>query len=128
MLTSDPTHPPRLLIIDDEIIVGKRLLQVFGKMGFEVEVFTSGAPALAALAERTFNVVVTDLKMADMDGMAVLAAVRELHPATKVIIITGYALPETAAEAFRLGVFAFITKPFRLDELKQVILRALTQE
>ncbi len=127
MLTSDTTRTPRLLIIDDEIIVGKRLLQVFGKMGFEVEVFTSGAPALAALAERAFDVVVTDLKMADMDGMAVLAQVRQSSPATQVIIITGYALPETAEEAFRLGVFEFITKPFRLDELKQVILRALAK-
>ncbi len=125
MTLSEIKKSPRLLVIDDEVIVGKRLLQVFGKMGFEVEVFTSGGPALDAAAARPFDIVVTDLKMAGLDGMAILDRVRAMNPATRVIIITGYAQPETADEAFRLGVFDFIAKPFRLDELKQVILRAL---
>ena len=119
--------PRRLLVIDDEAIVGKRLLQVFGKMGFTVEVFDNPVQAMEAAATRHFDIVVTDLKMENMDGMEVLTKVRQLHPSTRVIIITGYAQPETAEEAFKLGVFDFIPKPFRLEQLKESILRALDE-
>ena len=117
-------NPRRLLVIDDEAIVGKRLLQIFGKMGFAVEVFENPHPAMAAFTERPFDIVVTDL---GMDGMEILARVRQLRPTTRVIIITGYAQPETADEAFELGVFDFIPKPFRLEQLKDSILRAVAE-
>ena len=124
-MTEDKTaRPRRLLVIDDEAIVGKRLMQVFGKMGFKVEVFDSPIPAMEAAATDPFDIVVTDLKMGGMDGMEVLSRVKQLNPATRVIIITGYAQPETAEEAFKLGVFDFIPKPFRLEQLKESILRA----
>jgi DNA-binding NtrC family response regulator len=117
----------RLLVIDDEVIVGKRLHQVFGKMGFKVEVFDSPLPAMQAAAADPFDIVVTDLKMAGMDGMEVLTRVKQLNPATRVIIITGYAQPETEEEAFNKDVFDFIPKPFRLDQLKDSILRAVNE-
>ena len=115
----------RLLVVDDEPIVGKRLKQVFGKIGFEIETFTDSASALAAMAEKSFDIVVTDLKMEGIDGIEVLKRVRVMNPETRVIIITGYASPDTAELAQRQGVFAFLAKPFRLDELKQVIYRAM---
>jgi len=118
----------RLLVVDDESIVGKRLKQVFSKIGFEVETYTEPAPAMAAMAEKPFDIVVTDLKMDGMDGMEVLKRVREMNPRTQVIIITGYASQATAELAQQQGVFEFLTKPFRLDELKQVIFRALEQQ
>ena len=118
----------RLLVVDDESIVGKRLKQVFSKIGFEVETYTEAAPALAAMAEKPFDIVVTDLKMNGMDGMEVLKKVRDMNPRTQVIIITGYASTETAELARQQGVFEFLAKPFRLDELKQVIFRALEQQ
>ena len=124
MTEDKTTRPRRLLVIDDEAIVGKRLVQVFGKMGFQVEVYDSAIPAMEAAAARPFDIVVTDLKMEGMDGMEVLTRVKLLNPATRVIIITGYAQPETAEEAFKLGVFDFIPKPFRLEQLKESILRA----
>ena len=71
-------NPRRLLVIDDEAIVGKRLLQIFGKMRFAVEVFENPHPAMAAFTERPFDIVVTDLKMEGMDGMEILARVRQL--------------------------------------------------
>lgn len=119
--------PTRLLVIDDEAIVGKRLLQVFGKMGFAVEVFNNPVQAIQAAAASPFDIVVTDLKMEEMDGMEVLARVKKMNPATRVIIITGYAQPETEDEAYQLGVFDFIPKPFRLEQLKEAILRAVTE-
>ena len=118
----------RLLVVDDESIVGKRLKQVFSKIGFEVETYTEAAPAMAAMAEKPFDIVVTDLKMEGMDGMEVLKRVRAMNPRTQVIIITGYASPATAELAQQQGVFEFLAKPFRLDELKQVIFRALEQQ
>jgi DNA-binding NtrC family response regulator len=127
MTENTTTGPRRLLVIDDETIVGKRLLQVFSKMGFQVEVFANPVPAMEAAAARPFDIVVTDLKMEGMDGMEVLTRVRQLNPDTRVIIITGYAQPETAGEAFEQGVFDFIPKPFRLEQLKESISRALDE-
>lgn len=118
----------RLLVVDDESIVGKRLKQVFSKIGFEVETYTEAAPAMAAMTEKPFDIVVTDLKMKGMDGMEVLKRVRDMNPRTQVIIITGYASPATEELAQQQGVFEFLAKPFRLDELKQVIFRALEQQ
>ncbi len=115
----------RLLVVDDEPIVGKRLKQVFGKIGFAIETYTDSVTALAAMAEKPFDIVVTDLKMEGIDGIEVLKRVRAMNPETRVIIITGYASPDTAELADREGVFAFLAKPFRLDELKQVIYRAM---
>ena len=117
----------RLLVVDDEAIVGKRLQQVFGKMGFVVESHTDPASALEAMAAQPFDIVVTDLKMEGIDGMEVLSRVKEINPEARVIIITGYAQSETEDEAFARGVFDFIAKPFRLDELKQVINRAVEE-
>ena len=77
------TKPRRLLVIDDEAIVGKRLLQVFGMMGFIVEVFESPVSAMESAAAHPFDIVVTDLKMEGMDGMEVLSRVRQLNPATR---------------------------------------------
>ncbi|MFA6283663.1 MAG: response regulator [Desulfurivibrionaceae bacterium] len=115
----------RLLVVDDEPIVGKRLKQVFDKIGFAIETYTDSAAALAAMAEKPFDIVVTDLKMEGIDGIEVLKRVRAMNPNTRVIIITGYASPDTAELAEQEGVFAFLAKPFRLDELKQVIYRAM---
>ncbi len=114
----------RLLIVDDEPIVGKRLRQIFEKVGYQVSVFTQGRPALEELQKNIYDIVVTDLKMEDVDGMMILAAAREKNPGIKVIIITAFAEMETAREAFRKGVFDFISKPFQVDTLKQAIFKA----
>jgi DNA-binding NtrC family response regulator len=116
--------PPRLLIIDDEPIVGKRLQQAFVKLGCEVAIFTSPEPAMAAMAQNPFDIVVTDLKMEGMDGIEVLRRARLLNNRARVIIITGYASQETADEATKAGVFDFLAKPFRLEELKTAVHRA----
>ena len=114
----------RLIIIDDEPIVGKRLKQVFSKMGFNVEIFTNPLSALEFMEKNPFDIVVTDFKMEELDGMEILGKVKQLNPKARVIIITGYAKPETAKEAFKSGVFDFMVKPFRLDELKEAVNRA----
>ncbi|GAB7078785.1 response regulator [Megalodesulfovibrio paquesii] len=112
-----------ILVLDDEPIVCKRLKPFFQKAGYEVETFNVPAEALARVQERRFDVVVTDLKMEGLDGLAFLARVKALHPATDVIVITGFATMETARESFRKGVFDFVAKPFKLAEILDAVRR-----
>ena len=120
-----------ILLIDDEPIVGKRLKTALEKSGYKVDVCTSGAEGLKHIQEREFDIVVTDVRMDDVDGMEILNKVNQQSPKTKVIIITGYATIELAREAMAKGAFEFIAKPFKPNDLREVIKRAaeeLTQD
>jgi DNA-binding NtrC family response regulator len=114
----------KILIIDDEPIVGKRLVPALTKTGYEVEFFESGVAGLKRIEEERFDIVVTDVRMDEVDGMEVLGRVREQSPHSKVIIITGYATIEVAREAMTKGAFDFIAKPFKPDDLRDIIQRA----
>ncbi|HHB77251.1 MAG TPA: response regulator [Desulfobulbus sp.] len=113
-----------ILILDDEPIVGKRLKPSLEKKGYEVESFTSSKEALERIEERSFDIVVTDLKMEGMDGMQFLTLVKEKYPDIEVIVITGFATMATARESYNKGVFDFLAKPFKLGEIVEVIGRA----
>jgi DNA-binding NtrC family response regulator len=82
---------------------------------------------MEAMAREPFDIVVTDLKMGGMDGIEVLRQARQLNSRVRVIIITGYASQETAEAAIREGVFDFLAKPFRLEELKSAVNRAVDE-
>lgn len=112
-----------ILVLDDEPIVCKRLKPFFQKSGYEVETFTQPAQALERIRERTFDVVITDLKMPGLDGIQFLTTVKELHPEAEVVVITGFATMETARESFRKGVFDFVAKPFKLAEILEIVRR-----
>ena len=113
-----------VLILDDEPIVGKRLKPALAKIGCEVQTFTDPKLALEAMERKTFDIVVTDIRMDEIDGMEVLDRVLEQSPRTKVIMITGYAMMDLAREAMAKGAFDFISKPFKPDDLRQVIAKA----
>jgi DNA-binding NtrC family response regulator len=114
----------QILILDDEPIVGKRLGPALSKMGAEVEIFENPARALARIQEKTFDIVVTDIRMDEMDGIEVLEKVKSGSAQTKVIMITGYATVEVAREALGKGAFDFIAKPFKPNELREIIVKA----
>ncbi len=114
----------RLMVIDDEPIVGKRLKLLLEKAGYDVKTFTDGADAIEELVNNRFDIIITDLKMKNIDGMDILETALKSNHNSKVIIITGFSKKETAAEAFNKGAFEFILKPFKIDKLKQVIRRA----
>ena len=114
----------RVMIIDDEPIVGKRLTPALAKHGFEVEAFVDPVQALARLKAQAFDIVVTDLRMEEVDGIGVLEHVMASCPNTRVILITGYATVEVAREALVKGAFDFIAKPFKPKELRGVINKA----
>ena len=114
----------QVLVLDDEPIVGKRLQPALAKLGCDVEVFDAPAPAIARIEEKEFHIVVTDIRMEEIDGMEVLERVLKRHPHTRVIMITGYATVEVAREALAKGAFDFIAKPFKPQELRDVIAKA----
>jgi len=114
----------RVLILDDEPIVCKRLKPSLEKLGFEVDTFTRSFEAMQAVEKAAYDIIVTDLKMEGMDGMRFLQEAKKLYPETEVIVITGFATMETAKESFKKGVFDFIAKPFNLNEIQKVVQRA----
>ncbi len=117
-------QPIRVLVLDDEPIVCKRLQPVLEKKGYVVETFFESEAALKRFLENPFDIVITDLKMKGLDGMQFLTEVKQHSPATEVIVITGFATMETAKESFRKGVFDFLAKPFKLGEIQEVIEKA----
>ncbi|HYQ48516.1 MAG TPA: sigma-54 dependent transcriptional regulator, partial [Thermodesulfovibrionales bacterium] len=115
----------RLLIIDDEQIALRNLDHIMKKEGYEVTATQSGANALKLLEEQPFDLVLTDLKMEKVDGNQVLKRCKELSPDTEVIMITGYASLQSAIQAIKEGAYDYITKPFKLDEVRKVVKEAL---
>jgi len=113
-----------ILIVDDEPIVLKRLKSALEKNGFHVETFDDGEKALRRLEEKDFDIVVTDLRMPGLDGMQLLEKVLASGKNVKVILITGYATIEIAREALVKGAYDFIAKPFKPNDLREVITRA----
>lgn len=118
------SKPLEVLLLDDEPIVGKRLKPALDKIGCHVEVFKNPKKAVARIDQKEFDIVVTDIRMEEMDGIQVLEHVQKKWPRTKVIMITGYAKMDIAREAMGKGVFDFIAKPFRPDDLRQIIVNA----
>ena len=114
----------QVLILDDEPIVWKRLKPALEKVGYEVEAFTRSSNAMRRVQEKEFDIVVTDLKMEGIDGMAFMTEVKQRSPRTEVIVITGFATMETAKESFQKGVFDFLAKPFKRGELLEIVKKA----
>jgi DNA-binding NtrC family response regulator len=114
-----------VLVLDDEAIVCDRIKEHLGKKGFLVETYTESQTALDRLENRTFDVVVTDIKMSGPTGLDVLRFVKKRSPTTQVIMITGYGSIETANEAEIVGAFDFICKPFALDDIHTLVKRAV---
>jgi two-component system response regulator AtoC len=117
----------KLLVVDDELFVRELLDEYFSKLDFEVVVANSGAAALKLVAENRFKVALVDLKMAEMDGIEVLKNIRKLDENLIVILMTGYPTVESSIEAMRSGAYDYAIKPFRLNDLKDMITRALKE-
>jgi DNA-binding NtrC family response regulator len=117
---------PRVMVLDDETIVCERLRSTLEKSNLEVETFTDPNEAIKRVAEKFFPVLITDLKMKGLDGIEILRMVQKISSETKVIIITGFATMEKAKEALQMGAYDFIAKPFKLSQLRDLVLKALS--
>jgi DNA-binding NtrC family response regulator len=114
----------KIMVLDDEPIVCKRLKPALEKQGYEVDTFTQSSDAMEQIKQKDYDIIVTDLKMKGVDGMQLLTEAKRRSPKTEVIVITGFATLETARQSFQQGVFDFIAKPFKLSEIQEVVKRA----
>src|SRR5919202_1091709 len=114
-----------LLIVDDEQGMRQLLSLVFGRAGHRVRAAESGGQAPELLRAEPPDLVVSDVKMPDMNGIELLRRVREFLPDVAVVLMTAFATVDTAREAFKLGADDFIQKPFDVEELKLIVAKAL---
>jgi len=118
----------KILVVDDEEVVRLSHIRTLASMHCDVEVVKNGADALQVMGQRPADVVLLDLRMPGMDGMAVLKTIKQKWPETEVVIITGYPSVETAKEAVRLGAYDYLAKPVGPDEVISVANGAMTQK
>lgn len=114
-----------ILVVDDEAIVGERLRAFLEADGHYVETFTNSQKALQRLEEKSFDIVISDIRMEEIDGVQIMERVVEMSPRTKVIMITGYATMELARESMAKGAFDFISKPFKSKEIRSTIAKVV---
>lgn len=111
----------QILVVDDERKMGILIEGTLKDAGYSVKTVTSGEEALMLLERNVYDVVVTDLKMEPVDGMAVLKRAKQLNESTEVIMMTAYATAKSAVEAMKSGATDYIIKPFALEELKLLV-------
>ena len=113
-----------VLVLDDEAIVCERLEDYFKKKDIAVESFMDPLQALERLKEKTFDVIITDIKMKGLSGIDILVTVKKEGYKSEVIIITGYGSFETYREAEFVGAYEFISKPFQMSRLYNLVIKA----
>jgi two-component system response regulator AtoC len=114
-------HLMRVLVVDDRPEMAEMIADHLCDRGYEATATSSGEEALRVLRTCRVDVLVTDLRMPDVNGFDLLSASMDLDPSRTVILMTGYGGLDTALEATQRGAFQFLTKPFRLDALVRVL-------
>ncbi len=117
-----------ILIVDDELSMREFLKILLEKDGHQVEMAADASSALSAASQNTFDLVISDIRMPRMTGLELLAELKKDQPDLPVIMITAFASPEDAVNAMKNGAFDYITKPFKIDEIKKVIKSATTRK
>jgi two-component system response regulator AtoC len=112
---------PHLLVVDDDPVTVDLLKEVLSKEGYDVTTALSGEEAIARGTENLFDMIITDVRMGEKDGIEVLRSFKKASPETTVIVITAFGSIENAIEAIREGAFDYISKPFKLEEIKFTI-------
>ncbi|MCX6583259.1 MAG: sigma-54 dependent transcriptional regulator [Candidatus Aminicenantes bacterium] len=115
----------KILVIDDDPSIRNMLAIVLKKSGFQVTCTESGKTSLEKLKKESFDLIISDIKMPDIDGIELLKKIKTISPEIPVIMITAFASANDAVEAMKLGAEDYVTKPFSLDELKIIIDRAI---
>src|ERR1051326_6116872 len=118
----------KVLLVDDELTMVQTVSELLRREGHEVFPFTNGAGAVAALTEQSPELVITDLYLdkTRAHGLEIIQKARELNPPAVAIVIPGFGSIETAVEAMKNGAFDYLEKPFKVDELRLCVQRALT--
>jgi two-component system, NtrC family, response regulator AtoC len=110
----------RIAVIDDEITVCRRLKQALEKDGYDVEAFQTGESFWGRMIQEPFNIIFLDLNLPDINGMEVLSQIKKRYDNVEVVIITGYGSIDSAISAIKIGAYHYVTKPFKLDEIRLI--------
>jgi len=117
-----------ILFVDDDEVILDMVGRYLKREGYRVSLVNSGLKALDLLQQKNFDVVFTDFKMPEIDGIELLAAIKEYRPDTEVIVVTGHGTMENAIQAMKIGSYDYLQKPFKLDLLKLLIDRILEEK
>lgn len=115
----------KILVVDDETKVCQFLVDILSRQGYRPEGANSSKQALEMLKHYSYDLLITDLMMPDIDGLRLLEKAKEEDPELSVVMITGYSTAETAVEAMKKGAFDYLAKPFKIEEIKIVVEKAL---
>jgi len=117
-----------ILVVEDEAGIRITLCAILEDADYEVIGIGKGTDALEMIRSRSFNAIITDIRLPDVDGMEILELAKEIDPDVAVIMMTGYASVESAVNAVNEGAYAYFIKPVNMDEMKTVIINALRQQ
>lgn len=120
-----PAERPRVLVADDEASIRELLSKTLALADYEVDVASDGRRALERVRTTQYDLLITDLKMPGVDGLAVIREARRYRPDLPVIIITGFSTEASAIEAINIGVSGYLTKPFRVPKVLAAAAKAL---
>ena len=120
--------PLRVLIIDDESVICEACRLVLAEKGYEVDHRLTGKAGLLAIEGGTYDIVLLDMKLPDIDGTEILETVREKSPPPCVIVMTGYSTMSNAVQAMKLGAADYLAKPFSDDELVEAIVKSCARQ
>jgi DNA-binding NtrC family response regulator len=112
---------PRILVVDDELLIRDLLYDFFSGQGWDISVAENGAKALEILERKEIDLLLTDLRMPEMDGITLTSEVRENYPQIPIVIMTAYPSVETAVEAIRHKVADYVVKPFNVNQLLKTL-------
>ena len=115
---------PIILLVDDDVAFANNLLKLLSKRGYDVVVEYNGADAVKRVGEKEFDVIILDMKMPGMDGIATLKEIKKKAPLVEVVILTGHGSIESGIEGMQLGAFDFLMKPVRIDDLQEKVSEA----
>ena len=119
---------PKVLVVDDDEVVRRSYQRSLQTVRCDVQAVANGEDALQAVREQNFDVLLLDLRMPGLDGMAVLKAVKQTSPSSEVIVITGYPTVETAKQAVQLGAYDYLAKPVGPAEVITATNNAIAQK
>lgn len=121
------TQTALILVVDDEEHAREGLSKILTREGYGVETAANGKEAIDVIKHKSFDLVITDMRMPLMDGFEVLREIKKMDDSVGVIMITAYGEVESYLEAMNLGAFEYINKPVRVNELKRVITKVLDE-
>ncbi|MFZ0611875.1 MAG: sigma-54 dependent transcriptional regulator [Desulfobacterales bacterium] len=117
-----------ILFVDDDKAILDLVKRYLTREGYAVDLADSGHKALSLLKKKNFDIVFTDFKMPEIDGIELLSAIKDRRPETEVVIVTGHGTMETAVKAMKIGSYDYLQKPFKLDLLKLIIDRIVGEK